>query len=353
MSRQYCEGKVSIQFDVLEAMLPEAVESLKERYRLLECISLRQPIGRRTLAVECGMTERRVRGETEIMYRSGLIEVYTSGMAVTERGIGILKELAPVMHNVLGFEKKEQMLADALGIKRVIISKGNIDADRLSMDTLGRSAATVIESYIHDGDTIAVTGGSTLRCVADSFNDTDTHDNIKVVPGRGGIGTNPEIQSNTIASVFADKLNAKTDILYLPDMLNPRIARTIMREPNIKKIMAAIKNVDMLIFGIGVADEMAHRRGLSKPISDMITQRGAVGEAFGYYFNENGGIVYLSHTVGITLEEMKGIDRIIGVAGGAKKAKAILSVMRNIKNTILVTDESAANEMCALLGLDI
>ena len=55
----------------------------------------------------------------------------------------------------------------------------------------------------------------------------------------------------------------------------------------------------------------------------------------------------------ITLDEMKGIDRIIGVAGGAKKAKAILSVIRNIKNTILVTDESAANEMCSLLGLNI
>lgn len=344
---------MSIQFDVLEAMLPEAVGTLKERYRLLECISLRQPIGRRSLAVECGLTERRVRSETEIMYQSGLIDVLASGMLVTERGADILKRLAVVMHNVLGFERKEKCLAEALGIKRVVISKGNIDADRLSMEMLGRSAAAVIESYIRDGDTIAVTGGSTLRCVADSFSVSEAHNDIKVVPGRGGIGTNPEIQSNTIASVFADKLNAKTDLLYLPDMLNPRIARTIMREPNIKKIMAAIKNVDMLIFGIGVADEMAHRRGLSKPISDMIEQRGAVGEAFGYYFNPNGGIVYLSHTVGITLEEMKGIDRIIGIAGGAKKAKAILSVMRNIKNTILITDESAANEMCSLLGLDV
>ena len=348
-----CEGKVSIQFDALEAMLPEAVESLKERYRLLECISLRQPIGRRTLALECGMTERRVRSETEIMYKSGLVEIYASGMCATQRGAQVLKELGAVMHNVLGFEKKEKLLAESLGIKRVVISKGDIEATRLSMETLGRSAATVIENYIQDGDTIAVTGGSTLRCVADSFNGSTRHSDIKVVPGRGGIGTNPEIQSNTIASVFADKLNAKTDILYLPDMLNPRIARTIMREPNIKKIMAAIKNVDMLIFGIGVADEMAHRRGLSKPITDMIAQRGAVGEAFGYYFNENGEIVYLSHTIGITLDEMKGIDRIIGVAGGAKKAKAILSVIRNIKNTILVTDESAANEMCSLLGLNI
>lgn len=344
---------MSIQFDVLEAMLPEAVESLKERYRLLECISLSQPIGRRALAAECSMTERRVRSETEVMCASGLIEIFASGMTVTPEGLYVLKELGAAMHNVFGFVQKEKLLAGALGIKRVVISRGDIDSSKLSMDAMGRVAANIVENMIRDGDTIAVTGGSTLKCVADSFASTGRHNDIKVVPGRGGIGTNPEIQSNTIASIFADKLDAKTDLLYLPDMLNPRIARTIMREPNIKKIMATIKNVDMLIFGIGVADEMAHRRGLSQPIVDMIDQRGAVGEAFGYYFNENGDIVYLSHTIGITLEEMKGIDRIIGVAGGTKKAKAILSVIRNIKNTILITDESAANEMCRLLGLNV
>ncbi len=344
---------MSIRFDVIEAMLPEAAEALKERYKLLECISLYQPIGRRSLAFECGMTERRVRSETEVLYKSGLVEIFPSGMMLTELGSDILKELIQEMHNVFGFERMEKLLADALGVKRIIISKGDIDQNKVSREALGRTAAAVIEDYIKDGDTIAVTGGSTLRNVADSFGDSLKHHDIKVVPGRGGIGSDPEIQSSTIASVFAEKLNAKSDILYLPDTLNPRIARTIMQEPNIKKIMATIKNVDMLIFGIGVAKEMADRRGLSKPVSDMIDQRGAVGEAFGYYFNEEGEIVYLSHTIGITLEEMKSIDRIVGIAGGAKKAKAILSVMRNIKNTILVTDESAANEMCRLLGITV
>lgn len=337
---------------MLEALVPEALDSLKVRYELLRCIALKQPLGRRALSVELDITERRVRTETELMVRSGLIEVKTSGMYVTDYGMEILKSLSGSMQSVYGFSKTEKLLQELIGIKRVIIAKGDIEVNKLSMESMGKVAASVIDGMIEDGDTIAVTGGNTLRRVADSFESSRTHRSIRVVPGRGGIGNDPELQSNTVASVFASKLSAETDILYLPDMLNPRIARTIMQEPNIKKLIATIKSVNMLVFGIGVADEMAQRRGLSKPISDMIKQRGAVGEAFGYYFNQNGDIVYISHTIGITLDEMKGVDRVVGIAGGAKKAKAILSVIRNIKNTVLVTDESAANEMCRILGIN-
>ncbi len=341
---------MGIRFEVLEAMLPEAVEILKERYKLLECISLKQPIGRRALALECMLTERRVRSETEVLQLSGLVSIDSNGMSITDQGLTVMSELSEAMRDLFGIEKKEKLIAEAMGIRKVCISKGNIEESAVSMKSMGKAAAEILDSMIMDGDTIAVTGGSTLRCVADSFEAKKPHSDIKVVPGRGGIGSDPAIQSNTIASVLASRLSAKTDILYLPDTLDPRIARTIMQEPNIKKLMATIKNVDMIVFGIGVADEMALRRGLPAPVIDMIDQRGAVGEAFGYYFNENGETVYLSHTIGLTLEEMKGIDRIVGIAGGAKKAKAILSVLRNIRNTVLVTDESAADELLKLLN---
>lgn len=344
---------MEIKLELLEAIAPEAAETLKTRYRILECVMYNQPVGRRAIAVDCNLTERHARTETDLMTARGFITSNHNGMIITEYGKAVYKSLGDVMHAVFGYSQKEEKLAKALGIKKVTIAKGDIDSGKLSFEAFGKVAAASVEQAITDGDTIAITGGSTLRCVADSFVPQIKHRDIKVVPGRGGIGSNPEIQSNTIASILADKLDAKSDILYLPDMLNPRIARTIMQEPNIKKIMATIKNVDLLIFGIGVSEEMATRRGLSKPIIDMIEQRGAVGEAFGYYFNESGDIVYLSHTIGITLDEMKNIDRIIGIAGGAKKAKAILSVMRNIKNTSLITDESAANELCRLLGIEL
>ena len=75
---------MSIRLDMLETLVPEALESLKIRYEILECVLLKQPIGRRALAAEVAMTERRVRSETEIMNQNGLIDIKPSGMTVTE-----------------------------------------------------------------------------------------------------------------------------------------------------------------------------------------------------------------------------------------------------------------------------
>ena len=66
---------MGISFDVLEAMVPEAAVSLKERYSILECISLNQPIGRRALALECNISERHARTETELLCESGKIKI--------------------------------------------------------------------------------------------------------------------------------------------------------------------------------------------------------------------------------------------------------------------------------------
>jgi Transcriptional regulator, contains sigma factor-related N-terminal domain len=55
--------------------------------------------------------------------------------------------------------------------------------------------------------------------------------------------------------------------------------------------------------------------------------------------------VWKSRTVGISLEIFKNIDIAIGVAGGEKKAEAIIAVTSLRKDITLVTDEAAANKI--------
>ena len=49
----------------------------------------------------------------------------------------------------------------------------------------------------------------------------------------------------------------------------------------------------------------------------------AVGEAFGYYFNEAGEVVHKVQTIGLQLDDLEHVEHVIAVAGGASKAKAI------------------------------
>lgn len=67
-------------------IVPELMETMAKRYRLLQYIRLMQPIGRRSLATNLQTSERIVRGEVTLLKDQGLIELTTAGMRLTEAG---------------------------------------------------------------------------------------------------------------------------------------------------------------------------------------------------------------------------------------------------------------------------
>ena len=102
----------------------------------------------------------------------------------------------------------------------------------------------------------------------------------------------------------------------------------------------------MVLHGIGDANVMAKRRNTKEEDMKLITNGHAVGEAFGYYFNEAGQVVHKVPTVGLQLQDLQKIKHVIAVAGGSSKAKAIKACMKSAtKSTVLITDEGAATKM--------
>ncbi len=102
----------------------------------------------------------------------------------------------------------------------------------------------------------------------------------------------------------------------------------------------------MVIHGIGEALVMAERRNENPEVIKQLTEKHAVGEALGSYFNEAGEIVERVSTVGIHLEDLSPDKRVIAVAGGKHKAKAIQSYMKRAhSSTVLITDEAVAQEL--------
>jgi central glycolytic genes regulator len=91
---------------------------------------------------------------------------------------------------------------------------------------------------------------------------------------------------------------------------------------------------------------MAERRNSSPEMLKKLLDGNAVGEAFGYYYDENGKVVHKVLTVGIQLDDLSPEKRVITVAGGKTKAKAIRSYMKGApSSTVLITDEAAAQEL--------
>lgn len=327
-------------------IVPELTDLLVLRYQILRQVSHEFPIGRRALAAKLGLSERVLRAQVDFLKKSGLMEFSSSGMSVTNEGADILRELADYVRKLQGISFLEKALSDILKIGRVVILPGDSDQEEIVKREIGRTAAHILSKLLSDGKRhiVAVSGGTTMAAMA--ANVSGSEPNTVVVPARGGLGDNIELQANTIATVLAQKLGASYRQLYIPDSVSEEILNSILREDvGIRAVVEIIKKADILVHGVGRADSMAKRRHLGSDIIAKLEAAGAVGEAFGQYCSADGHQVYMTNNAGLMLQDLQHIGTIIGIAGGKSKAAAILAVIRASRQDILVTDEAAAHEI--------
>jgi central glycolytic genes regulator len=330
-------------------IVPEITELLEKRYSILRSIYYSQPVGRRTISEELNIGERIIRAEVNFLKDQGLIEIKTDGMITTKQGEEILEKLKKFIFELRGLSDVERYIKQKVGLKEVIIVPGDLDSDAVATADLGRAAAEYAKGILEDGSVVALTGGTTVKGVVDNFPGVAGLKNVMVVPARGGVGKNVETQANTLAAKLAEKIGASYKLLQVLDTLSKKAMDAIVKEKEVKEVLDILQNTDLLIYGIGRMETMAARRGLSENEISKLIDMGAVGEAFGYYFDKEGKIVHSTTTAGIKYEEVKKIKTQVAVAGGSQKAEAILSVIKNNNKTVLVTDEGAAKEIINLL----
>ncbi len=332
--------------NVQKRLIPDLVEIMQKRYRILRYIEIMQPVGRRSLSQSLQITERVLRSETDFLKDQDLIAISTSGMRLTEEGKIILDQLEPIMKEFSSAPELEKQLAIALNLQSCNVVSGNADESDWVKSELGRACVSRLKEVINEGQIISVTGGSTMNAVAEAFTEKLNKENLLFVPARGGIGADIKDQANTICQKMANKAGGNYMVLYSPDQVTKEFYETFIQESSIREVLMKIKSADIVIHGIGDAMTMARRRMTSEEDMQKLVQEKAVAEAFGYYFDENGRIVHKVQTVGLQLEDLKNIPHIFAVAGGASKAKAIKAYMKIApKNTVLITDEAVTNEI--------
>ena len=214
-----------------------------------------------------------------------LLCVGSLGVELTHEGEDVLWELESYVRLLRGLSQWELDLRQRFGLREAFVIPGDSDRDETVKKELARVTATYLREHLSDGSILAVTGGTTLAEVAAALRPADVHRDLLVLPARGGLGEEVELQANTIAAAFAKSLGGTYRLLHVPDDLGPESLQTIAGEPKVKEMVDLMRRSDLLLHGIGVAEEMARRRGMSREAVEALLQRGAVGEALGYYFD--------------------------------------------------------------------
>lgn len=336
----------SILYDILmveKILVPELLPVFFRRYEILNIISLNEPIGRRSISNILGLGEKIVRNEVTRLQEESLIYVNSQGMYVTDEGRNILKNAESWINKLKALDYTEKELSEFLSIRKVIIVSGNTKDPLHIKRMAGKKAAEYLKSILSENMIVGITGGTTMAAMAKEMPKANySNKNITIVPARGGLGVNAETQANNIAAVIAQKLNCSYKLLHLTENLSKELLETIKEYPEIKEILEYIRKMNALVFGIGRADVMFARRNLKKDRIEFLKGKGAVAEAFGYYFDEKGKIVDVVNTVGINLEQYYNLDHVIGVATGVEKAHAIMAISKLNPNLVLIIDEALA-----------
>ncbi len=334
--------------EIQSKIVPETVELLMKRYEILKVICTFQPIGRRTLATKIGITERTIRTEIDKLKEMNLIEIKTAGVELTSCGINLLEEIHSTFYHIKNLSDIELKLMEKLKLKKVSVVSGDTEKDSFVFNDLGKKAAEIVLEYIKNDTVLGITGGTTMACVVNQMKRKKGIKNLHVLPARGGLSEELEIQANTIAANLAEKLDASYKLLHIPDNLDENELNVLKNNNLINDVLQDIQKINLLVFGLGNAKEMAMRRKSEKKVFNKIEKENLTAEAFGYFFDNKGNVKMQINSVGITLDNFKEMKNAIGVAAGSSKAEAIYAISKFNNNFILVTDEAAAKRILEL-----
>lgn len=251
-------------------------------------------------------------------------------------------------------------LRTAFGLTDALVVPGPI---RLAEDPgaarrVGLGAAQMLASHLANDVSVGVGFGRSVTEVirAASYS---TLGRVRFVAMTGGVSGYVE----PFASPSPEMVGADLDVpAVVPAPLittTAALASSLLKEPAVAAMLAEARAVEIAVIGIGALHSgpaLQQMGGLHPDDVDALERLGAVGDMLGQFFDQNGDVVDAPlhrRRIGIDLDDLGGIRRVIGVAGGLDKLDAIQGALRGSHLDVLVTDEPVAQALLAAASMSV
>ena len=245
----------------------------------------------------------------------------------------------------------EEALESAYGLQEAIVADSSEDEEQITRD-LGAAAAFYAESTIKEGETIGISSWSaTLLEMVNALHPTNKGAQSCVVQILGGVGNpNTQINATQMTQRLAALIGGKPVLLPAPGVLGSEKARDVLlKDPFVSEALSSFSHLDTALVGIGALEPsrgLASSGNIFSPQElKTLKSHGAVGDICLRFYDSEGDPVRTPldyRVIGIELSQLKHVDRVVGVAGGARKRQAILGALRGQWINTLITDRSTA-----------
>jgi len=254
------------------------------------------------------------------------------------------------VHDQTSREKElENALRERFGLThiRVAAFRPGVDASAAAGDL----AAQWLDESLRDGQVLALSWGTSLQAMVESFS-VDQPRSVEVVPLVGGLSTAESlVAGQELVRELAGRLGATYRYLHAPAMLRSEVARdSLLAEPAIAEVLQRAETADIAVVGIGSvgtgsSNAIIDGLGLSAAERTAFLAADPVGDMCCRFFDADGKPVFgdvHDRVLAIELERLRRIPTVVGVATGVDKMPGVLGALRGGLVDGLVTDAALA-----------
>ncbi|MFV0383606.1 sugar-binding transcriptional regulator [Paracoccus sp. (in: a-proteobacteria)] len=253
------------------------------------------------------------------------------------------------------YAELEAGLRASFDLSEAIVVECSEDREGAIMSRIGEAAAHFLEATLQVDEIIGVSSWSeTILRMVDNIHPMKSGRAKYVVQTLGGMG-NPSVQThaNQLTTRLARLTGAEPHLLSAPGVAQSREAKLVLLgDTYVRETFDLFSRITLAIVGIGAIEpsSMLSRSGnvfSSRELAE-IEEAGGIGDMSLRFFDANGGFVKTpldDRVIGMTLEELSSVDRVIALAGGQSKTTAIRGALRTGVIDLLVTDRFTAERL--------
>ncbi|MCB9138639.1 MAG: helix-turn-helix domain-containing protein [Caldilineaceae bacterium] len=220
------------------------------------------------------------------------------------------------------------------------------------IDGLGILAARLLISCLRDEYIVGISWGSAVYSTIQAIHVAGPI-SITAVQMCGAAGGSL-IGGVELPRLVAEKLGGTYRYLPAPIVVKDAgLTQSLLNEPPVLETLSLASRADVALVGIGATDPRISqwlRAGYADSFEVLdLVNAGYVGDVCGRFFTEEGRLLSEdaerdldARLIAVTPASLRKIDRVIGVAGGDVKVRAIRGALSAGLINVLVTDSAAA-----------
>ena len=249
----------------------------------------------------------------------------------------------------------ERAIEARYGLDEALIADPTDGHPASMLAALGEAAAACVMRTLHGEETVALSWGNHLLATVDALKGATAMPirdwaAMRVVQSLGGLGDpEAEVYGAGLTNRLAHTLGAKAHLLSAPGIVaNPAVCQALRADAQIGRTLALAARADIALMGIGALRYPSvgtQTNTLTAEVFAELQELGAIGDIGLRFFDAEGRTIdheVNGRIVGLTLKQLKGIPRVLGVAGGPGKYEVVRAALRGNLLNVLVTDENTA-----------